>query len=94
MQQKRNEYGQIFDPDEAHLMAAAEEATRREQEVLDTLLPHLDEIAQGPGETEREVLRRMFVIGQLDPCDAVALVFEGNWFLSGQPDPGRPHGRA
>ncbi len=92
--QQPNEHGRITDPGEAHLMAVLWEAHRREQEVLDTLLPHLDEITQGPGESEREVLRRMFTIGQLDQADADALVFMGTWFLQGKPDPGRPHRRA
>ncbi len=64
--QQTNEYGQITDPGEAHLMAAVMEAHLREQEVLDKLLPHLDEITQAPGETERDVLTRMFTSPQLD----------------------------
>jgi len=63
---QRNEYGQITDPGEAHVIAAVMEAHLREQEVLDKLLPHLDEITQEPGETERDVLRRMFTSPELD----------------------------
>ncbi len=63
--QQTNEYGQITDPGEAHLMAAVVEAHLREQEVLDKLLPHLDEITQEPGETERDVLTRMFTSPEL-----------------------------
>jgi len=64
--QQRNEYGQITDPGEAHLAAAVVEAARRQQEVLDKLLPHLDETTQAPGETERDVLTRMFTSPELD----------------------------
>ena len=63
---QRNEYGQITDPGEAHLMAAVVEAARRQQVMLDKLLPHLDETTQAPGETERDVLRRMFTSPELD----------------------------
>jgi len=63
---QRNEDGHNTDPGEAHVMAAVMEAHLREQEVLDKLLPHLDEITQEPGETEREVLRRMFTTPELD----------------------------
>ena len=63
---QRNEYGQITDPGEAHVMAAVMEAHLREQEVLDKLLPHLDETTQEPGETERDVLRRMFTTPEFD----------------------------
>ncbi len=64
--QQTNEYGQVTDPGEAHLMAAVLEAAVRQQEMLDTLLPHLDEITQASGETERDVLRRMFTTPELD----------------------------
>jgi hypothetical protein len=63
--QQTNEYGQITDPGEAHLMAAVVEAAVRQQEMLKRLLPHLDEITQEPGETERDVLRRMFTSPEL-----------------------------
>jgi len=58
--QQTNEYGQITDPGEAHLMAAVVEAAVRQQEMLKRLLPHINEITQEPGETERDVLTRMF----------------------------------
>jgi len=64
--QQTNEYGQITDPGEAHLMAAVVEAAVRQQEMLDKLLPHLDETTQEPGETERDVLRRMFTTPEFD----------------------------
>ncbi len=64
--QQTNEYGQVTDPGEAHLMAAVWEAHRRQQEMLERLLPHLDETAQAPGETERDVLTRMFTSPELD----------------------------
>jgi len=62
--QETNEYGQITDPGEAHLAAAVVEAARRQQELL-RLLPHINEITQEPGETERDVLRRMFTSPEL-----------------------------
>jgi len=72
-----NEHGRITDPGEAHLMAAAVEAHLREQEVLDKLLPHINEITQEPGETERDVLTRMFTSPQLDQkaTDVIAGMF-------------------
>jgi len=68
-----NKHGQITDPGEAHLMAALWEAHRREQEVLEKLLPHINETTQDPRETERDVLRRMFTTPQLDQSDTDAL---------------------
>jgi len=75
--QQTNEYGQITDPGEAHLMAAVVEAAVRQQEMLKRLLPHLDEITQEPGETERDVLRRMFTSPELgqESTDAWAGMF-------------------
>jgi len=64
--QQTNEHGQITDPGEAHVIAAVVEAARRQQEMLKKLLPNINETTQAPGETERDVLRRMFTSPELD----------------------------
>ena len=64
--QQTNEHGQITDPGEAHVIAAVVEAARRQQEMLERLLPNINETTQVPGETERDVLRRMFTSPELD----------------------------
>jgi len=64
--QQTNEHGQITDPGEAHVIAAVVEAARRQQEMLKKLLPNINETTQAPGETERDVLTRMFTSPELD----------------------------
>ncbi len=85
-------------------MAAVMEAHLREQEVLDKLLPHINEITQEPGETERDVLTRMFTSPELgqgattssSACSVTNTAASPTVpsVRHGRPDPGRPHRRA